>query len=135
MAAAPTAEPRVTTRTGHVLRVLALPAACAAAALLIAAFVGSVQIGLLLAAGVALGAANGLLMESATARMNPDAPPERSSIVKASLGRLGLISIIALAIAFFVQPHGWLVLVGLAGYQLLSLTAALGAAAKQARLG
>lgn len=135
MAAASTAEPRVTGRTGHVLRVLVLPAACAGAALLIAAFVGHVQIGLLLAAGVALGAANGLLMESATARMNPNAPPARAAIVKASLGRLGLITVVALAIAFFVQPHGWLVLLGLAGYQLLSLAAALAAAAKEARLG
>lgn len=117
------------------LRVLVLPAVCAGAALVISAFVGNVEIGLLLAAGVALGAVNGLLMESAMTRMDPDAPPERSAIVKGSLGRLGLITVIALAIAFFVQPYGWLVLLGLAGYQLLSLAAALSAAAKEARSG
>lgn len=117
------------------LKVMALPAGVAVLALLVSAVVGNVAIGLLLAVGVALGALNGLLMESATARMDPDDAPPRSAIVKSSLGRLGLISVIALAIAFFARPNGWLVLIGLAGYQILSLTAALGAAAKEARTG
>ena len=120
---------------GRVLRALALPAGVALLALLVGAAVGHVSVGLFVALGVALGAVNGLLMESATARMDPDNAPERSDIVKGSLGRLGLISVIALAIAFFAKPNGWLVLLGLAGYQLLSLAARLGAAAKEARLG
>ncbi len=119
----------------RVLPVLVLPGLCAGAALLVAGLFGNLQIGLLLAGGVALGAANGLLMESALARMTPEAPPARSSIVKGSLGRLGLITVIALAIAFFARPNGWLLLLGLALYQLLALASALGAAAKQARLG
>lgn len=122
-------------RTKRVLPVLVLPVLCAAAALLVAALFGNLQIGLLLAGGVALGAANGLLMESALARMTPEASPARSAIVKGSLGRLGLITVVALAIAFFARPNGWVLLLGLAAYQLLALAAALGAAAKQARLG
>jgi len=118
-----------------VLRVLALPAGIALLALLVGAAIGHVAIGLFIALGVGLGVANGLLMESAAARMDPAHAPERSDIVKGSLGRLGLISMVALAIAFFAQPNGWLVLIGLAGYQLLSLAARLGAAAKEARLG
>lgn len=135
MATASTTGRALTRDPGRVLRALALPAGIALLALLVGAAVGYVAIGLFVAAGVALGAANGLLMESAAARMEPANAPERSDIVKGSLGRLGLISIIALAIAFFAQPHGWLVLLGLAGYQLLSLAARLGAAAKEARLG
>lgn len=135
MATASPAGPPLARDAGHVLRVLVLPGACAAAALVIAGFVGHLQIGLLLACGVALGALNGLLMEAATARLTPEAAPTRKVIVKSSLGRLGLITVIALAIAFFARPDGWLLLLGLACYQLLSLTAALSAAAKEARLG
>lgn len=135
MATASTQGPVIASGPGHVLRVLALPVGCAAAALLVAGFFGHLQIGLLLAAGVALGAINGLLMESATARLTPEAAPTRKVIVKSSLGRLGLISVIALTIAFFARPDGWLLLLGLACYQLLSLAATLSVAAKEARLG
>jgi len=135
VATAATAGPALTRSLGRVLRALALPAGVALLALLVGAAVGHIAIGLFVAGGIALGAVNGLLLESATARMDPANAPERSAIVKGSLGRLGLISIIALAIAFFAQPNGWLVLLGLAGYQLLSLAARLGAAAKEARLG
>ena len=120
---------------GHVLRVLVLPAVCAGAAVLISAFVGHVQIGLLLAAGVALGAVNGLLLESATAKMTPEAAPERSAIVASSLGRLGLVTIVALVIVYLARPQGWVLLVGLAAYQLLSLAAMLSTARKEARTG
>jgi hypothetical protein len=118
-----------------VLRVLALPAGCAVVALLVAGFVGHLAIGLLIATGVALGAVNGLLLEQATAKLTPESDPARKVIVKSSLGRLGLVTVIALAIAFFTRPDGWVLLLALAGYQLLSLTATLSAAAKEARLG
>jgi hypothetical protein len=134
VATASTSGP-VTTGPGHLLRVFVVPVACAAVALLVSGFFGHLQIGLLLAGGVALGVINGLLMEQATARLTPDAAPTRKVIVKSSLGRLGLITVIALAIAFFARPDGWLLLLGLACYQLLSLAAALGAAAREARLG
>ncbi|MDP9182205.1 MAG: hypothetical protein M3P04_05450 [Actinomycetota bacterium] len=120
---------------GHVLRVLVVPAGVAAVALILAGFVGHVQIGLLLAVGVALGAANGLLMEAATARMTPDADPDRKDIVRGALGRLGIITVVALVIAYLARPDGWVVLLGVAGYQILMLTARLSAAAKEARLG
>ena len=135
MATASPPGPSMTGSPGHVLRVLVLPVACAGAALLISAFVGHVQVGLLLAAGVALGAVNGLLMESATAKMTPEAAPERSAIVKSSLGRLGLVTVVALVIVYLARPRGWVLLLGLAAYQILSLAATLGTAAKEARTG
>lgn len=125
----------VTQGTGHVLRVLVLPAAVGLVAVLISAFVGHLDIGLLVATGVALGAANGLLMEQATAKLTPQANQTRKVIVKSSLGRLGLVTGIALLIAFLAQPNGWVLLLGLACYQLLALLATIGAAAREARLG
>lgn len=134
MATASTPGPVIATGPGHVLRVLALPAGVALLAVLVSGSLGHFQIGLLLGVGVALGAVNGLLMEQATSRLAAEAP-ERKVIVKGALGRLGLISIVALTIAFLARPDGWLLLLGLACYQLLSLAATLGTAAKEARLG
>lgn len=135
MATASTSGPVTAPGPGHVLRVLVLPAGCAAVALLVAGIVGHLLVGLLLAAGVALGAANGLLLEASTARLTPGTAPKRKVIVKSAFGRLGLVTLIALAIAYLARPDGWVLLLGLACYQLLSLAAAIGTAARQARLG
>jgi hypothetical protein len=82
-----------------------------------------------------VGAANGLLVDPPTAKMAPSHDPDRRAVVKSSLGRLGLISAIALVIAFLARPNGWVLLLGLAGYQILALLSQLGAAMKEARLG
>jgi len=118
-----------------VWRVLVLPVAVAVVAVAVGASLGHLEIGLLLATGVALGVANGLLVEQATAKMAPSDDPDRKAVVKSSLGRLGLISAIALVIAFLARPNGWVLLLGLAGYQVLALLSQLGAAMKEARLG
>jgi hypothetical protein len=118
-----------------VSRVLVLPATVVVVALAIGASVGHTQIALLLGVGVVLGTVNGLLVEQATAKMLPSDDPDRKAIVKSSLGRLGLVSGVALLIAFLTRPNGWVLLLGLAGYQLLALLSQLGAAMKEARLG
>jgi len=118
-----------------VWRVLVLPAAVSVVAVALGASLGHVGIGVLLAIGVALGVANGLLVEQATAKMQPDDDPDRRAVVKGSLGRLGLVSGVALLIAFLARPNGWVLLIGLAGYQVLALLSQLGAAMRQARIG
>jgi hypothetical protein len=118
-----------------VWRVAVLPGVCVVVALAIGASLGHVQIALLVAVGVVLGTVNGLLVEQATAKMAPSHDPDRSAVVKSSLGRLGAVSAVALLIAFLARPNGWVLLVGLAGYQLLALLSQLGAAMKEARLG
>jgi len=55
--------------------------------------------------------------------------------VKGSLGRLGMVSAVALLIAFLARPNGWVLLLGLAGYQILALLSQLAGAMKEARLG
>ena len=118
-----------------VWRVLVLPAVVVAVAVAIGASVGHIQIALLLGVGVVLGTVNGLLVERATAKMSPSHDPDRSAVVKSSLGRLGLVSGVALLLAFLTRPNGWVLLLGLAGYQVLALLSQLGAAMKEARLG
>lgn len=132
MTTAPMSGPALTP-AARIGRILVLPAVLGLAAITVTALLGHVSIGLLITVGLALGAVNGVLAERAGSRLTAD--DDRSVVVGGSLRRLGLITIIALAIAVLAQPNGWTVLVGLAVYQLLSLAAALGAAAKEARTG
>lgn len=118
---------------GHVLRTMAMPAALAAVGLVITAAVGHVLIGVFIAIGLGLGLSNGLLAELAIAKIRPEANPTKGMIVGGSMRRLGLITIIALGIAFLARPYGWTVLIGLAAYQIMFLSAALSIAAKEAR--
>lgn len=119
---------------GGVWRVFVLPASVVLVALAIGGSLGHFQIGALVATGVVLGTVNGLLVEQATAKMQPSEDPDRKAVVKSSLGRLGLVSAVALVIAFLARPNGWVLLLGLAGYQILALLSQLGAAMKEARL-
>ena len=118
-----------------VWRVLVLPTICVVVALAIGASVGHIQIALLIAVGVVLGTVNGLLVEQATAKLVPSEDPDRKAVVKGSLGRLGMVSAVALLIAFLARPNGWVLLLGLAGYQILALLSQLAGAMKEARLG
>lgn len=134
-----TATPPVTPPAGRrglagVWRVFVLPASVVIVALAIGGSLGHFQIGALVAIGVVLGTVNGLLVEQATAKMQPTEDPDRKAVVKSSLGRLGLVSGVALLIAFLARPNGWVLLLGLAGYQILALLSQLGAAMKEARL-
>ena len=131
-----TLPPRARKRgTEGVWRVAVVPGVFVLVALAVGASLGHLQIGLLLAAGVVLGTANGLLLERATARMTPTADPDRADVVKSSLGRLGIVTGAALLLAFLFRPNGWVLLLGLAGYQVLVLLSQLGAAMKEARHG
>lgn len=118
-----------------VWRVLVLPATCIVIALAVGLSVGHVAIALLLAGGVVLGVVNGLLVEQATAKMDPTDDPDRKAVVKSSLSRLGMVSGAALLVAFLARPNGWVLFVGLAGYQMLALISQLGVAMRAARIG
>jgi hypothetical protein len=115
------------------VRTLLLPAVLGGAAIAVTALLGHPLIGVFLLLGLALGAVNGVLQERAAARLKPT--DDRSVIIGGSMRRLGLITIVALAVAVLARPLGWITFIGLAVYQLLTLAAALGAAAKEARTG
>jgi hypothetical protein len=101
--------------------------------IVVTTLIGHPLIGVFLTLGLALGAVNGVLQERAAARLGPS--DDRSTIIAGSMRRLGLITVVALAIAVLARPLGWITFIGLAVYQLLTLAAALGAAAKEARTG
>jgi hypothetical protein len=125
--------PVLSSGPGRLVRTLVLPVALGGLAVIVLALVGHALIGVFLTLGLALGAVNGLLQERAAARLKPT--DDRSAIIGGSMRRLGLITVVALAIAVVARPLGWITFIGLAVYQLLTLAAALGAAAKEARTG
>jgi hypothetical protein len=125
--------PALTSGPGRLARTLLLPAVLGGAAIVIAALVGHALVGVFLTVGLALGAVNGVLQERAAARLSPG--DDRSAIIGGSMRRLGLITVVALGIAVLARPLGWICFIGLAVYQLLTLAAALGVAAKEARTG
>jgi hypothetical protein len=119
--------------SGRLVRTLLLPVVLGGAAIAVTALLGHPLVGVFLLLGLALGAVNGVLQERAAARLKPT--DDRSVIIGGSMRRLGLITIVALAVAVLARPLGWITFIGLAVYQLLTLAAALGAAAKEARTG
>ncbi len=133
MATATTPGPTLGGGRKHVLRRLVVPVGAGAVAVAVSGYFHHPVIGALLTVGLLLGAVNGLMAEAAAAKITPDANPTRATIVGASMRRLGVVTIVALAIAFLAQPYGWANLLGLAFYQLLSLATALGQAAREVR--
>ena len=132
MTTAPMSGP-VLSPAARIGRILVIPAVLGAIAIIVTTLLDRPLLGLLITVGLALGALNGVLAERAGSRLT--AQDDKSTVVAGSMRRLGLITVVALAIAFLARPDGWTVLVGLAVYQLISLAAALGAAAKEARTG
>jgi hypothetical protein len=117
------------------LQLSVLPLALTVIAIVIAAALGHVLAGLLFGAGLCLGAANGIAAQVAVAQMAGGDIVDRSAVVRSSLRRLGVITVIAIVIAFAARPTGWLVLLGLAVYQLIATGATIGATMRELRRG
>ena len=100
-----------------------------------AGLLGYVWGGLLFAGGLGLGVANGVIAQVSAVRMVGVEGLDRAMIVGSSLRRLGGITVVGLAIAWLARPTGWLLLVGLATYQLLSLGLTVGATMRELRSG
>ncbi len=116
-------------------RLAVLPLCLGAAAIVVAAVLGHPWAGVLFAVGLLLGAANGMAAQMATVWMTAADGVDRSTIVRSSLRRLALVTIVALAIAFLARPTGWVLLLGLAVYQLLGTAVTAGATMRELRRG
>jgi hypothetical protein len=98
-------------------------------ALIVAAVLGLVAIGLGVAAGeplvgpfvcvgLALGAYNARKLWADTAHLNGDFTTGKTGVMKASLARLGFITVFAVLVALVYRQDGWAVFVGLVAFQL-----------------
>ncbi|HEY3259213.1 MAG TPA: hypothetical protein VGJ95_02940 [Pseudonocardiaceae bacterium] len=80
---------------------------------------------LFLVIGLSLGLVNALLLRRSAAQFASGDGAGKGRFALGSLGRLGLITVVALAFGVLVQPDGLGVFIGLAVFQMLMVGAAL----------
>jgi hypothetical protein len=74
--------------------------------------------------GLALGALNNRMLQTSVIRYASTPEIGKKQFRRGVMGRLGLITLIAIALGFFVRPDGLGVFVGLAVFQILMLVGA-----------
>lgn len=74
--------------------------------------------------GLGLGAYNNKLLQKSVLRYAADEHVGKKQFRRGVMARLGLITLIAIALGFFVRPDGLGVFVGLAAFQVLMLIGA-----------
>lgn len=114
-------------------RVFIIAAILGGVGLLIASVLGHVVVGLLLLCGLALGAVNNILTVRSILKFTAAGDPDRKKFAKASLVRLGYISLIAALFLIVFRREGIAVLAGLAVFHLLAALATSVPALKEFR--
>ncbi len=114
-------------------RVFVIAAVLGGVGLLIASVLGHVVVGLLLLCGLALGAVNNILTVRSILKFTAAGDPDRKKFAKASLLRLGYISLIAALFLIVFRREGIAVLAGLAVFHLLAALATSVPALKEFR--
>ena len=95
-----------------------------ALAILVLALLGHPWAGVFVCIGMALGAVNNALLQRSVVRFTHSPQMGRSQFSGRVLVRLGLITLLAFAVALLVRPDGFGVFAGLAGFQVLMLLGA-----------
>lgn len=93
-------------------------------AIVVLALLGHAWAGIFACVGMALGALNNALLQRSVARYTSSPQMGRSQFSGGVLVRLGLITVVAFAVALLVRPDGFGVFAGLAAFQVLMLVGA-----------
>lgn len=101
--------------------------------LIVLSSVGLFDAGVLVSVGLALGVVNSQLVQRSLASSVASGEPNRKALTMSMLRRLVVVSAIAFAIALIYQPHGWVVFVGLAAFQLLIMSTVFGGLIREVR--
>lgn len=89
-------------------------------AIVVASIVGHPLGGVLAAVGVGLGVASSVGVQRSVVRYAGTATgPARQAFIGNSLSRLGLVTVVVVALAFFIRPDGVGALAGVAIFQIL----------------
>lgn len=94
-------------------------AVLAAGGIVAGALLGHLTMGLLFAIGLGMGLFNARMMQKQVLRVISGENPTKRAIVGSSTQRLIVLTVIALALGFFLRPDGLGVFVGLAVFQLV----------------
>ena len=101
--------------------------------LIVLTVAGLFDAGVLVCVGLALGVVNSQLVQRSLASSVASGEPNRKALTMSMLRRLVVVSAIAFAIALIYQPHGWVVFVGLAAFQLLIMSTVFGGLIREVR--
>lgn len=117
------------------IRLLVISLALTAVAVLAAASVDRVNLGVFFGIGLLIGLLNALGVRRSVAVITADAHPLKSKMALNSAGRLLVISVIGLIIAFVFRPDGLGVVFGLALFQVLLVLSTALPVWKKLRMG
>jgi hypothetical protein len=117
-----TGLPPVNRRTFRRTALMAAAAAVVAVAALVPA--GYPRMALFGCAGLALGLFNAWLVQRSVARFSGGQPHRKARFTAAMLGRLAVITAVAITCAILIRPDGLAVFGGLAVFQLLTIISA-----------
>ncbi|HEY7224936.1 MAG TPA: hypothetical protein VH561_15285 [Micromonosporaceae bacterium] len=107
---------------GNLRRSIFMASGMGIAAVVVAGLLGHVLAGLFVCAGLGLGALNTRMVQRAVVRYAAsEAPNKKGRFAWSVLGRLALITVVAVGMAVLVRPDGVWVFAGLAFFQLLLL--------------
>jgi hypothetical protein len=101
--------------------------------LIVLTVAGLFDAGVLVCVGLGLGVVNSQLVQRSLASSVASGEPNRKALTMSMLRRLVVVSAIAFAIALIYQPHGWVVFVGLAAFQLLIMSTVFGGLIREVR--
>ena len=101
-----------------------LAALIGAASVVVTSLIGHPLMGVFGCLGLALGALNNRMLQKSVLAYGLDDTFEKKRFRRGVMGRLGLITLIAIAVGYFVQPDGLGVFVGLAVFHVLMLIGA-----------
>jgi drug/metabolite transporter (DMT)-like permease len=109
--------------TRHYRRAVFISAGLGVVGLVVTGVLGHVGVGMLLCVGLGLGATNGALVQVSTAKYSLRSEPDKRRFALGVLGRLSVVTVVALFFAIAFRPEGLAVIFGLAIFQLLMLAA------------
>jgi hypothetical protein len=104
-------------------RVFIIAAVLGGLALLLASLLGHPLVGLLFLVGLVLGGVNNIMTVRSILKFTAAGDPDRKRFAKASLARLGYISLLAAVFIVVFRREGIAVLAGLAVFHLLAALA------------
>ena len=99
------------------------------------ALLGHVWVGVFFGVGLGLGLINALLVRRSVTKITAKAHPLKSSMAINSAGRLMVLTVIGLAIAFVFRPQGLGVVFGMALFQMLLVFSTTLPVARKLRAG
>ncbi|GAB2991198.1 hypothetical protein GCM10017788_45480 [Amycolatopsis acidiphila] len=114
-------------------RPLIMAGAMGALGLVATGLLGHILMGVFGCAGLLLGLLNTRLVQRSVSRATITENPSKRALAFSALGRLAIITVIAVGMAFIVRPDGLGVFVGLAVFQFIITASTAGTVVKELR--